>query len=362
MKPIGMPANYLTADCIWSSFRSSGKRHLILTGGRGTGKTTLLKQLFPEVLPVITTWAKPKQAVYLQDNQSGETVQVGAFDENLPGPGNQMVLMQDGFTSVGIPALERCMASDSPWVTIDEIGYLEAQCVPYHETLRKLLEKKQTAMAVRKQDLPFLKELCSREDIFAVDLDDPFGNIGCVIMASGLGKRFGGNKLMADFRGQPMICRILEATDGIFAQRVVVTRSREVEELCHARGIRTVLHTLPHRSDTVRLGMEAMPGMDRCMFAASDQPLLRQETVAALALASANDSDAIWRTGCDGIQGNPVVFPHWCFPELLNLPEGKGGGVIAKKYPAQLHRVMVRDMYELKDVDSPEDLSELLER
>ena len=357
-----MPAYRLTADCIWSSFRSSGKHHLILTGGRGSGKTTLLKQLFPDAIPGLTTWAKPKQAVYLQDNLSGETVLAGVFDEKLPGPGNQMVLVQDAFTSVGVPVLERCMESDSPWMAIDEIGYLEAQCVPYHEALRKLLEKKQTAMAVRKQDLPFLNELCGREDVFLVDLDDPFGNIGCVIMASGLGKRFGGNKLMADFHGQPMICRILEATEGIFAQRVVVTRSQEVAELCQARGIRTVLHTFPHRSDTVRLGLEAMPGIDRCMFAASDQPLLRAETVAALALAASNGSGFIWRTGCDGVQGNPVVFPHGCFPELLDLPEGKGGGYVAKKYPAQLHTVMVRDMYELKDVDSQEDLSQLLER
>ena len=30
-------------------------------------------------------------------------------------------------------------------------------------------------------------------------------HLGCVIMASGLGTRFGGNKLMADFDGQPLI-------------------------------------------------------------------------------------------------------------------------------------------------------------
>ena len=35
----------------------------------------------------------------------------------------------------------------------------------------------------------------------------PPKSLGCVIMASGLGKRFGGNKLMADFHGQPMIAR-----------------------------------------------------------------------------------------------------------------------------------------------------------
>jgi molybdenum cofactor cytidylyltransferase len=108
--------------------------------------------------------------------------------------------------------------------------------------------------------------------------------------------------------------------------------------------------------------MEAMPGIDRCMFATSDQPLLRKETVAALSLASKNDSNAIWRTSCEGTHGSPVVFPRWSFPELLDLPEGKGGGFVVKKYPEHLHTVNVRDMYELKDVDSPEDLSELLER
>ena len=357
-----MPAKNLTADCIWNSFLSSGKRHLILTGTRGSGKTTLLNQLFPEKLPGLTTWAEPRKAVYLRENATGETVQVGIFDASLPGPGNQMVLLQDGFANLGIAALERCMKSDSPWITVDEVGYLEAQSDVYHDALRQLLEKKQTAMVIRKQNLPFLQELLSREDVFTVDLDDPFGNIGCVIMASGLGKRFGGNKLMADFHGQPMISRILDATDGIFAQRVVVTRSAEVAELCRNRRIRTVLHDLPHRSDTVRLGLEAMDGIDRCMFATADQPLLRKKTIAALALSSVNDPNSIWRTAYKDVHGSPVIFPKWAFPELQNLPEGKGGGVVIKKYPERLRTVSVRDMYELKDVDSPEDLSELLER
>ena len=273
-----------------------------------------------------------------------------------------MVLLQDGFATLGAPSLRRCMESDSPWITVDEVGYLEAQSEVYHDALRQLLEKKQTAMVIRKQDLPFLKELCDREDSFVVDLDDPFGKIGCVIMASGLGKRFGGNKLMADFGGSPLICRILDSTEGIFSQRVVVTRHEDVARICKDRGIQTVLHGLPHRSDTVRLGLEAMDHMDRCLFVPADQPLLRRETVAALALAGANDPDSIWRTVCDGVPGSPVIFPKWIFPELRNLPEGNGGSAVIKKYPEHLRTVNVRDMYELKDVDSPEDLSELLER
>ena len=86
----------------------------------------MLKKLFPEQLPGLTTWAQPKKAVYLQNNTTGETVQVGAFDASLPGPGNQMVLVQDGFSSLGVPTLMRCMEAGSQWISVDEIGYLEA--------------------------------------------------------------------------------------------------------------------------------------------------------------------------------------------------------------------------------------------
>lgn len=210
--------------------------------------------------------------------------------------------------------------------------------------------------------LEFFPELLCREDSFVVDLGRPFGNIGCVIMASGLGKRFGSNKLLADFHGKPMIQQILDATEGIFAQRVVVTRTPEVADLCEKRGIRTVLHNQPHRSDTVRLGLEAMPEIERCMFTPADQPLLHTDTVAALALASTNEPDSIWRPVCEGVHGSPVVFPKWSFEELMHLPEGKGGGVVIKKYPERLRTVTVQDIYELKDVDCPEDLEELLKR
>ena len=83
----------------------------------------------------------------------------------------------------------------------------------------------------------------------------PGKTVGCVIMASGMGKRFGGNKLMADFAGQPMIARILAATEGLFDRRVVVTRYEDVAAICREQRVEVILHDLPHRSDTVRLGL-----------------------------------------------------------------------------------------------------------
>ena len=183
-----------------------------------------------------------------------------------------------------------------------------------------------------------------------------FPKIGCVIMASGMSKRFGSNKLMADFHGAPLIQRALDATEGLFSHRVVVTRHESVAALCRAQNVDVVLHDLPHRSDTVRLGLEALPDLDACMFLPGDQPLLRRETVAMLLENWKDNPDRIVRPAYEDSEGSPVLFPAWAFPELRNLPEGKGGGVVIKKHPHELLRVSVANPFELADADTPETL------
>lgn len=183
-----------------------------------------------------------------------------------------------------------------------------------------------------------------------------FPKTGCVIMASGLGKRFGGNKLMADFHGQPMIQRALNATEGLFTRRVVVTRHESVAELCREQHVEVVLHDLPHRSDTVRLGLEALDDIDCCMFLPGDQPLLRRETVALLLENRKENPNSILRLTYEDTEGSPVLFPSWAFPELKSLPEGKGGGYLIKNHPHDVLRVFTANPFELADADTPESL------
>ena len=293
---------------------------------------------------------------------------MGRFDPSVPGRENRMRPLTEGFRKAGVQMLDRLAEQEGEWAVIDEIGYLETGCAEYCDTVRRLMERKRLAAAVRRQDLPFLRELCGRPDVFLVDLNAPFGRLGCVIMASGLGKRFGGNKLMADFRGKPMIQYALDATEGIFERRVVVTRHREVEELCRRQNIPVVFHSLPYRSDTVRLGLESLEkgsgevkGLEGCMFCPGDQPLLGRETVASLALCAASEKKFIWRASWNGMEGSPVLFPAWAFPELLNLPGGKGGGFVAEKHREQVRTAAAGSRWELQDVDCPEDLGFLAE-
>ena len=185
----------------------------------------------------------------------------------------------------------------------------------------------------------------------------PFGSMGCVIMASGLGTRFGGNKLMTPFKGKPLVQWVLNATEGIFSRRVVVTRHEAVKELCRGQGIEVVYHNLPGLNDTIRLGLHAVvKEVESCMFCPGDQPLLSRDTIAALGLSAVNDKARIWRAAWGDEAGSPVLFPRGMFPELLSLPEGKGGSFVIKKYPEQVGKVLVRDKHELMDIDNPKDL------
>ena len=206
--------------------------------------------------------------------------------------------------------------------------------------------------------------------------------VGCVIMASGLSRRFGANKLLADFCGQPMLCRTFAATaaPGISA-RIVVTRSEEVQALCRAQGVPVLLHSLPGRNDTVRLGLSALleqlPELSGCMFLPGDQPLLRRETVEAMTALFCREqpSPAEWQKETEReifrlahrfindpnpLVGSPVLFSKRYFSELRILPEGKGGSVLLRKYPERVHNIFIGDRNELLDADTPESLAELL--
>ena len=332
----------------------------MITGGRGVGKTTLLNELFPYPLSGITTYAEPKKAVYLNENGTTNEITVGIYDESLPGKENKMRPLAEAFASRGTALLEKLSCCADEWISVDEIGYLETECPEYCNALKMLMERKRVIAVVRKQSLPFLQLLINRKDVFLIDLDDPFGNVSCVIMASGMGTRFGGNKLMADFHGKPMILRAMEATEGIFKKRIVVTRHDDVAALCHVHGIESLLHDLPYRNDTVRLGVEAVGETEACVFCPGDQPLLRQETVVSLALAARNSPNEIWRINFEGTPGAPVLFPKWTFAELSALPQGKGGGFLVKKYPERVRMISAQNQFELMDTDTPEDLEFLL--
>lgn len=187
--------------------------------------------------------------------------------------------------------------------------------------------------------------------------------LGCLILASGFGQRFGSNKLLTEFHGRPLLQYILDSTDGLFARRVVVTRHAAVAKLCHSLGISYLLHSEPYLSDTVRLGtawltqQEQLAGL---LCATSDQPLLQCGSLLALSDSFMAQPTRIHRLYWQDTPGNPIIFPSALFSELQQLPQDKGGSVLAKKYPGLVVKVQVRAATELYDIDTKADLAELV--
>ena len=147
---------------------------------------------------------------------------------------------------------------------------------------------------------------------------------------------------------------------------------------------------MPYRNEMVQLGVTRILSDNASsgnlqpqgiLFLPSDQPLITKTSLQLLCLLfiyynssyfacnstdkssnannNINNNNKICRLAFNENAGAPVIFPECYYNELLTLPLGKGGGFIAKKYPAQVVLVPAQDEYELYDIDTPDDLIRL---
>ena len=272
--------------------------------------------------------------------------------------------------------LERTRSCGSLHAAAAEMGMAYSKATRIIRTAEEglgyaLLERKRGGAAGGGSELTFRAELLlarynawrSEASAAANTLyEQRFSRMACVVMASGDARRFGSNKLLAPFAGTTVLEHALSALPDELLDVVVVTRSAEVVELAERCGARAVLHDLPLQSDTVRAGLAAIGNASACMFVPGDQPLLSEESVRALVLASAQNPAAIVRLAHDGMPGSPVIWPHDCFSALSAL-EGDVGGSELLRFRADFsERVIMVEAAracELADIDTPADLEHL---
>ena len=184
--------------------------------------------------------------------------------------------------------------------------------------------------------------------------------LACIWMASGQGKRFGSNKLLAQLPAGTLLDYTLSAVPAhCFAQRLVVTRWPQVAALCRSRLQPVLLHNLVDRNDVVRLAVQAIDGADGCMFLPVDQPLVQPQSLERLAAAFAAQPLCIHRLSWQGQGQSPVIFPAHLFCELVRLPSKKGGGAVIAAHPELVRLTAANQAWELWDVDTPEDLERI---
>ena len=176
---------------------------------------------------------------------------------------------------------------------------------------------------------------------------------GVVLLAAGLGKRFGGGKLTAKFRGRPLwewAARTAESLD--FREYILVRGPKSPIRSCP--GWRLVENPVAEKGmgSSIAVGVGALTDSDRVIIMLADMPFVSR----------AHLSQLMARRGVgftqhpDGVPGCPAIFPKPAFAELEGLTGEQGARSLDFD---ETFLVSPADSRELADIDTVRDLEKL---
>ena len=187
--------------------------------------------------------------------------------------------------------------------------------------------------------------------------------VGCVVLAAGRGRRFGDNKLLQPLGDRTVLAHVLSALPRERLERIaVVASSPAVGELCGEEKIPCLLYPGGPQSESIRLGLRVMEGLDGCLFVMGDQPLCTRKSMEKLVDAFLRHPGAVVRLAWGNTPCSPVLFPKRYFSALKGLTGERGGMSALKGLEAEVIPVQAEDEEELWDVDTREDLEKISRR
>lgn len=137
-------------------FIKSGKKHLIITGSIGIGKTTLLNEILKELSSVsgIRTWLD------IIDEETGmRDIVLSEIGENTvyrvaSWNGERMEIIEDFFETTGSLILEEQLKNNSEIFVMDEVGPLEGKSPKFMKLLSQIFETKRVFAIMKKEPQP----------------------------------------------------------------------------------------------------------------------------------------------------------------------------------------------------------------
>ena len=189
-------------------------------------------------------------------------------------------------------------------------------------------------------------------------------SVAGIILAAGASRRLGRTKQLLLWRGKPFIFHVAHtALDAGLAPAVVVTGAEADDVRAALAGVPAEIVHNPHwaegQSTSVRAGLLALPPeAAAAVFLLADQPHIPAALVRALIERHAQTQPPIVAPMIEGKRGNPVLFDHTVFPDLMSLQGDAGGRLVFSRYP--ITYVPWNDPNLLLDVDTFEDYERLL--
>lgn len=196
--------------------------------------------------------------------------------------------------------------------------------------------------------------------------------VSFIYMASGFGKRYGTNKLITEFQGEPLYLHgllslqkaaKLLAEDKIQCELFLISQYERVLSGSFDR-VPEAERIFNEDSDqgitaSLKLGTEvSRKDTDAFLYFVADQPCMRGETIAEFVRGFLKSGKGIGCVCAKGHRGSPNIFFGQYKKELLALEGDQGGRQIMEKHPEDIWMMEV-DERELRDIDQPADLKQL---
>lgn len=152
--------------------------------------------------------------------------------------------------------------------------------------------------------------------------------LAAIVLAAGAGRRFGGVKQLAPFRGRPLLEHALAAARGAGAGEVIVVLGAHAEEIlagADLSGTRPILcgGWANGQAASLRAGLEAVPGADGVLVLLGDQPLITAAAAARIAAARGGGVLAL-RATYGGVPAHPVLLEAPLFARVADLRGDRG--------------------------------------
>lgn len=182
-----------------------------------------------------------------------------------------------------------------------------------------------------------------------------------LVLAAGAARRFGGDKLAAEFRGEPLVAHAIRAARAAPVERVIVVcgPGLAVGDWTGAPAVEALRIDSAELSQSLKAGVAAAGQTDGVFVFLGDMPLVPNGIAGRLATALGDSFAAIPRHG--GVNGHPVLLSRRAFAAVAGLSGDEGAGRLLRDRDDVVF-VPVDDAAILLDVDRPDDLARLAAR
>ncbi len=196
--------------------------------------------------------------------------------------------------------------------------------------------------------------------------------IAALVLAAGLSRRMGTNKLLLPFGDRPILAHIVDVLRECLLGEILVVTGHEREKVKEmlARYVSSGPRRLPLRFihnphyaagemlSSIQAGLAAMPpDAHAALIVLGDQPQIEARVVEQVIAAHTPGRVIVPSYRRRG--GHPILIDRACWEAVLAAPAESNLGQVIRAHPAWTRYLDVDAESVLRDIDTPEDYSRI---